>query len=86
MPRARGGFNTLVKAIPGVPGITGPGVCAQSSQGLHVRWGEEKIGIVDLRSMDVVKRLATAAKPNGSAYAALVKRFTLQTRWERRWR
>jgi DNA-binding beta-propeller fold protein YncE len=33
-------------------------------------WGEEKIGIVDLRSMTVIKRLATAAKPNGSTYAA----------------
>jgi DNA-binding beta-propeller fold protein YncE len=32
--------------------------------------GEEKIGIVDLQSMNVVKRLATAAKPNGSTYAA----------------
>jgi DNA-binding beta-propeller fold protein YncE len=33
-------------------------------------WGEEKIGIVDLQTMKVVKRLATAAKPNGSTYAA----------------
>ena len=32
-------------------------------------WGEEKIGVVDLRSMRVTKRLPTA-KPNGSAYAA----------------
>jgi hypothetical protein len=31
--------------------------------------GEEKIGVVDLRTMTVVKRLATAAKPNGSTYA-----------------
>lgn len=33
-------------------------------------WGEEKIGVVDLKSMSVIKRLATAAKPNGSTYAA----------------
>jgi DNA-binding beta-propeller fold protein YncE len=33
-------------------------------------WGEEKIGIVDLKTMTVVKRLATGAKPNGSTYAA----------------
>ncbi|PYV52943.1 MAG: hypothetical protein DMG91_18235 [Acidobacteria bacterium] len=32
-------------------------------------WGEEKIGVVDLRTMRVIKRLATAAKPNGSTYA-----------------
>jgi DNA-binding beta-propeller fold protein YncE len=62
--------NGLVKAIPGVPGITG----LEYVPGLHKvytsDWGEEKIGVVDLRSMKVVKRLPTAEKPNGSAYAA----------------
>jgi len=62
--------NTLVKAIPGVPGITG----IEYVPGLHKAyssdWGEEKIGVVDLRSMRVIKRLPTAAKPNGSTYAA----------------
>jgi DNA-binding beta-propeller fold protein YncE len=62
--------NALVKAIPGVPGITG----VEYIPGLHKAytsdWGEEKIGIVDLRGMSVVKRLPTAEKPNGSAYAA----------------
>jgi DNA-binding beta-propeller fold protein YncE len=60
----------VVKAIPGVPGITG----LEYVPGLHKvytsDWGEEKIGIVDLHSMSVVKRLPTAEKPNGSAYAA----------------
>jgi DNA-binding beta-propeller fold protein YncE len=62
--------NALVKAIPGVPGITG----LEYVPGLHKvytsDWGEEKIGVVDLRSMKVIKRLPTAAKPNGSTYAA----------------
>ena len=62
--------NKLVKAIPGVPGITG----AEYVPGLHKvytsNWGEEKVGVVDLQSMSVVKRLPTAAKPNGSTYAA----------------
>lgn len=61
--------NKLVKAISGVPGITG----VEYVPGLHKvytsDWGEEKIGVVDLRSMSVIKRLATAAKPNGSTYA-----------------
>jgi hypothetical protein len=61
--------NKLVKAIPGVPGITG----VEYVPGLHKvytsNWGEEKIGVVDLQSMSVVKRLPTAAKPNGSVYA-----------------
>lgn len=62
--------NTLVKAVPGVPGITG----LEYVPGLHKvytsDWGEQKIGVVDLQSMKVVKRLPTAAKPNGSTYAA----------------
>src|SRR6267142_814442 len=62
--------NRLVKAIPGVPGITG----LEYVPGLHKvytsDWGAEKIGVVDLRSLSVIRRLATAAKPNGSTYAA----------------
>lgn len=62
--------NKVVKAIPGLPGITGlefvPGVRKVYTSD----WGEEKIGVVDLHSMAVTKRLATEAKPNGSTYAA----------------
>jgi DNA-binding beta-propeller fold protein YncE len=61
--------NQLVKAIPGVPGITG----LEYVPGLHrvytSDWGEEKIGVVDLRGMSVIKRLSTESKPNGSTYA-----------------
>lgn len=61
--------NQLVKAIPGVPGITGLEYVPGLRKVYTSDWGEEKIGVVDLRSMSVVKRLATAAKPNGSTYA-----------------
>lgn len=61
--------NKLVKAIPGVPGITGLEFVPETAKVYTSDWGEEKIGIVDLHSMTVVKRLATAAKPNGSTYA-----------------
>jgi DNA-binding beta-propeller fold protein YncE len=61
--------NRLVKAIPGLPGITG----LEYIPGLHKvytsNWGEEKIGVVDLRKMSVIKRLPTESKPNGMAYA-----------------
>src|SRR5215469_1312593 len=62
--------DKLVKAIPGVPGITGLEYVPGLRKVYTSDWGEEKIGIVDLQTMKVVKRLATAAKPNGSTYAA----------------
>src|SRR6266478_6124913 len=62
--------NKLVKAIPGVPGITGLEYVPGLRKVYTSNWGEEKIGVVDLRSMSVTKRLPTAAKPNGSTYAA----------------
>src|SRR5437660_4051777 len=62
--------NKLVKAIPGVPGITGVEYVPGLRKVYTSDWGEEKISVVDLQSMSVIKRLATAAKPNGSTYAA----------------
>ncbi len=62
--------NKLVKAIRGVPGITGLEYVPGLRKVYTSDWGEEKIGVVDLKSMRVIKRLATAAKPNGSTYAA----------------
>jgi DNA-binding beta-propeller fold protein YncE len=62
--------NRVVKAIPGLPGITGLEYVPGTHKVYTSDWGEEKIGIVDLQSMAVVKRLATSAKPNGSTYAA----------------
>ena len=62
--------NKLVKAIPGVAGITGVEYVPGLRKVYTSDWGEEKIGVVSLKSMSVVKRLATAAKPNGSTYAA----------------
>jgi DNA-binding beta-propeller fold protein YncE len=62
--------NKLIKAIPGVPGITGLEYVPALRKVYTSDWGEEKIGVVDLHKMSVIKRLPTAAKPNGSTYAA----------------
>jgi DNA-binding beta-propeller fold protein YncE len=62
--------NTLIRAIRGVPGITSLEYVPGLRKVYTSDWGEEKIGVVDLHKMDVIKRLPTAAKPNGSTYAA----------------
>src|SRR5215813_7280895 len=62
--------NRVLKAIPGLPGITGLEFVPGARKVYTSDWGEEKIGIVDLASMNVLKRLPTDAKPNGSVYAA----------------
>src|ERR1051325_2081118 len=46
--------NALVKAIPGVPGITGVEYVTGLRKIYTSDWGENKIGVVDLRSMSVV--------------------------------
>jgi DNA-binding beta-propeller fold protein YncE len=61
--------NQLVKAIPGVPGITGLEYVPGLKKVYTSNWGENKIGVVDLNRMQVVKRLPTGDKPNGSTYA-----------------
>src|SRR5579871_5125504 len=62
--------NKLVKAIPGVPGITGLEYIPGAHKVYTSDWGEEKIGVVDLKAGKVIKRLPTEDKPNGSTYAA----------------
>jgi DNA-binding beta-propeller fold protein YncE len=61
--------NKLVKAIPGVPGITGLEYVPGLKKAYTSNWGENAIGVVDLNKMQVVKRLPTGEKPNGSTYA-----------------
>ena len=61
--------NKLVKAIPGVPGITGLEYVPGLKKVYTSNWGENKIGVVDLKQMQLMKRLPTGEKPNGSTYA-----------------
>jgi len=45
--------NSVVKAIPGVPGITGVEYIPGLRKIYTSDWGEEKIGVVDLKSMRI---------------------------------
>jgi hypothetical protein len=62
--------NRLVQAIPGVPCVEGVEYVPELKKVYESDSGDNKIGIIDLRKMAVVKRLPTEAKPDGSAYAA----------------
>ena len=62
--------NTLVHAIPGVPGIEGVVYVPELHRVYTSDWLEGKIGVVDLKEMKVIAKLPTEAKPDGSAYAA----------------
>lgn len=62
--------NTVVKAIPDVPGVEGVAYVPELKKLYTADWWENKIGVIDLRRMQVVKKLPTAEKPDGIAYAA----------------
>lgn len=61
--------NAVVAAIPGLPGITVPVLVPEMKKVYACDWGENKIAVVDLKQMKVVKRLASSEKPNGGTYA-----------------
>src|SRR6266853_3548185 len=61
--------NKLVKAVPGVPGVEGVEYVPGLKKVYTSDSGDNKIGIVDLKTMKVIKTLPTEAKPDGSTYA-----------------
>lgn len=61
--------NAVVTAIHGLPGITVPVYVPGLKKVYACDWGENKIGVVNLRTMKVEKRLRSSEKPNGGTYA-----------------
>ena len=61
--------NAVVATIHGLPGITVPVYVPGLQKVYACDWGENKIGVVNLREMKAVKRLASSDKPNGGTYA-----------------
>ena len=62
--------NTVVKAIPGTPGVEGVEYVPGLKKVYTSNSGDNTIGVIDLKSMSVVKKLPTEAKPDGSTFAA----------------
>jgi DNA-binding beta-propeller fold protein YncE len=61
--------NRLVKAIPGVPEITGLEFVPGLRKVYTSNRGETKVGVVSLEQMKVVTRIPIGQKPNGIAFA-----------------
>lgn len=61
--------NKLVAAIHGLPGITAAIYVPELKKIYTCDWGENKIAVVSMRQMKVIKKLSTGEKPNGGAYA-----------------
>lgn len=61
--------DALVRAIPGLYGITAP-VCVPEMRKVYTcDWAENKIGVVSMDTMRVTGKLPTREKPNGGVYA-----------------
>jgi DNA-binding beta-propeller fold protein YncE len=61
--------SRLVAAIHGLPGITAP-ICVPRLKKVYAcDWGENKVAVVSLANMKIIKRLPTGQKPNGGAFA-----------------
>lgn len=61
--------NSVVKAIPEVPGVEGVEYVPGLKKAYTSDWHENKVGVIDLTKMAVVKKLPSGNKPDGSAYA-----------------
>ena len=77
--------NRLVKAIPGVPGITGLEYVPGLQKIYTSNWGENKIGVVDLRSMTVVKRCPPRTSPTEASMRPLSRKCTSPIPMAGRW-
>jgi len=62
--------NTVVKTIPGTPGVEGVEYVPGLKKVYTSNSGDNTIGVVDLKTMSVIKKLPTGAKPDGSTFAA----------------
>ena len=62
-------MNRLVKAIPGVPEITGLEYVPGLKKVFTSDRGENKVGVVDLKQMRITGKIALVDKPNDRTYA-----------------
>jgi DNA-binding beta-propeller fold protein YncE len=64
------GTNKVVKTFEDLPGIEGVEIAPDVKKAYTSNWLENKIGVIDLEQMKLVKKIPTESKPDGIAYAA----------------
>jgi DNA-binding beta-propeller fold protein YncE len=67
--------NQVVATVSPVPGVEGIEYVPELRKAYTSDWHENKIGVVDLKTMKVITRLPTEDKPDGSAYATDFKKL-----------
>jgi YVTN family beta-propeller protein len=60
----------VVASVADVPGVEGVAYIDEGRKVYTSNWHENKVGVVDLGQMKVVKKIPTEDKPDGIAYAA----------------
>jgi len=61
--------NHVVKIFEDLPGIEGVELAPDVNKAYTSNWLENKIGVIDLAQMKLIKKLPTESKPDGIAYA-----------------
>jgi YVTN family beta-propeller protein len=62
--------NKVVGTVKDVPGVEGVEYVPDKRKVYTSDWHENKVGVVDLKKMEVVKRIPVGDKPDGSVFAA----------------
>jgi YVTN family beta-propeller protein len=68
--------SKVIKTFEDLPGIEGVEIAPDLKKAYTSNWLENKIGVIDLEQMKVIKKIPTESKPDGIAYA---RRFTRST-------
>jgi DNA-binding beta-propeller fold protein YncE len=61
--------NKVIKTFKDLPGIEGVEIAADVKKAYTSNWLENKIGVIDLDQMRLIKKIPTESKPDGIAYA-----------------
>src|SRR5262249_54405809 len=62
--------SKVIKTFEDLPGIEGVELAPDANKAYTSNWRENKIGVIDLGQMKLIKKIPTESKPDGITYAA----------------